>query len=427
MELPVISVKELNQHIKLLIESSFPEVYVRGEVSNVRSQASGHTYFSLKDEDSQIKAALFRNAAPGNVHLVQHGKQIVVRGRLSVYEPRGEYSIVVNEVEEDGVGALQRRFEALKKQLHSEGLFDSERKRVIPAFPKRIAVVTSPSGAALRDFLGILRRRSWRGDVVVFPCRVQGQEAVEEIAQKVEQASEREDIDLTIVTRGGGSLEDLWAFNEERVVRALAVSETPSISAVGHEIDTVLTDFAADRRAETPSGAAELITSAFNDLNERFEYLSERFLERTVDRLRVRRQALDLFEQKLERQSPRNRIEREWMRLDDLENRIQSGSRMRVNELGRHLDQWFIRFNRHDPNLRIKHLQERVASLGQRLETCSAHQTLKRGFALVRDQQGNIVPSRRDVRRKKRLELQFHDGELPVQPLNDDDQLYMDL
>ena len=425
---PIISVSELTGAIKHLLEGSLPDVTVRGEVSNVRRQGSGHIYFSLKDAGAQIKAVVFKFAADAQSKaMIENGRQLIVRGRLSVYEPQGSYSIVIQSLEEDGVGELQRRFEALKSKLATEGLFDAENRKPIPALPRQIGVVTSASGAALQDFLGILKRRGWSGQISVFSTRVQGAEAVPGLVSQIERAASTEGVDLIVATRGGGSLEDLWCFNEEPVVRAVAACQIPIISAVGHEIDFVLTDFAADWRAETPSGAAERISSAFTKFREGFQTLGERLNNRMEQALSTCNQRISVEEQRLKTFTPQHRLERLEMLLDERENRLQELLKSALVNAEQRFALTSQRFTQANPQLKIDRYSERLNSLSERLETCSAHRTLQRGFALVKDIKGKIVSDHQAAKEGRRLEVHFHDGSLWAQPEKDQDQMKFDI
>ena len=265
----VASVGEFTRRIKVLLETGIRPGWVRGEVSNLRQQASGHVYFSLKDSEAQLSAVMFRGDAARQSLKLRDGQQVLVYGEINVYEVRGSYQLIVRVVVEDGVGRLQQEFEALKQKLADEGLFDPAKKKPLPEMPATVGFITSPTGAAVQDFLRILIRRGWRGRVVILPAKVQGEGAADEIAAMLQQAEVLGIFDLLVIGRGGGSLEDLWAFNEEPLVRAVAACTVPVISAVGHEIDFTLSDFVADVRAETPSAAAELISSHFVEALER--------------------------------------------------------------------------------------------------------------------------------------------------------------
>ncbi|MFM8337525.1 MAG: exodeoxyribonuclease VII large subunit, partial [Opitutaceae bacterium] len=316
------SVTEFTRRVKELLEGGIGSVWVRGEVSNLRVQASGHAYFSLKDSGAQLKAVLFRGNAARQTVRLRDGLQVVVFGEASVYEARGEYQLIVRVVVDDGVGRLQREFEALKARLAAEGLFEAERKKPLPAMPRVVGFVTSPTGAAVQDFLRILTRRGWRGRVVVLPAKVQGEGAAAEIAAMIGLAEKTGLFDLLVIGRGGGSLEDLWAFNEEPLVRAVAACRIPTISAVGHEIDFTLCDFAADRRAETPSAAAELITSEFVGALERAGRAAEGMTAAADAALERAHARVDHARSRLRLLTPSAQVERGFQRVDDLAGRL---------------------------------------------------------------------------------------------------------
>ncbi|MFM9080754.1 MAG: exodeoxyribonuclease VII large subunit, partial [Opitutaceae bacterium] len=316
------SVTEFTRRVKELLEGGIGSVWVRGEISNLRVQASGHASFSLKDSGAQLKAVLFRGNAARQTVRLRDGLQVVVFGEASVYEARGEYQLIVRVVVDDGVGRLQREFEALKARLAAEGLFEPGRKKPLPAMPGVVGFVTSPTGAAVQDFLRILTRRGWRGRVVVLPAKVQGEGAAAEIAAMIALAEETGLFDLLVIGRGGGSLEDLWAFNEEPLVRAVAACRIPTISAVGHEIDFTLCDFAADRRAETPSAAAELITSEFVGALERAGRAAEAMTDAADAALERAQARVDHARSRLRLLTPSAQVERGFQRVDDLAGRL---------------------------------------------------------------------------------------------------------
>ncbi len=269
----VLTVSELTAMVRTSLEASFPEVWLEGEISNLRAPGSGHLYCTLKDQTSQIRAVIFRSTALRLRFGLEDGLQVIVRGRVSVYEPRGEYQLILDHVEPRGLGALQLAFEQLKRRLEDEGLFDVIRKRPLPAFPRTVGLVTSATGAAVRDMVAVLHRRCPIVRIILVPVSVQGDGSAEQIVAAIDALNQLEAVDVIIVGRGGGSLEDLWSFNEEIVVRAVACSAVPIVSAVGHETDVTLTDFAADVRAPTPSAAAELIVPVLAELVERLEML----------------------------------------------------------------------------------------------------------------------------------------------------------
>ena len=317
-----VTVSQLTGLLRTSIESQFSDLWLEGEVSNLRMPGSGHVYCTLKDEFSQIRAVLFRSSALRLKFTLQEGMCVIVRGRLTVYEPRGEYQIVMDSVEPKGVGALQLAFEQLKARLSAEGLFDEAKKMPLPPFPQRIGIVTSPTGAAIKDMLSVLYRRWPTLRVIVVPVPVQGEGAAQQIAKAVAWLNEEDLVDVMIVGRGGGSLEDLWSFNEEVLVRAVAASRVPVVSAVGHEIDVTLTDFAADRRAATPSAAAETVVPVLVEVVERLRVVTVR-MSQTMGRH-------CLFEQRrLEAQmgkltEMRLRIRHEWQRTQQAVDRLKT-------------------------------------------------------------------------------------------------------
>ena len=273
---PVLTVGELTTRIRDLLETTFGEVWVEGEISNCRLWNTGHLYFTLKDPDAQLKAVMFRSALRYLKFKVEDGLHVIARGRLSVYDPKGEYQLVCDHMEPKGLGALQLAFEQLKRRLQAEGLFDAARKRPLPALPQKIGIVTSLDGAAIRDIIHVLGRRYPNAHIVIRPARVQGEGAAADLARGIADLGAVTGVDVIIVGRGGGSTEDLWAFNEEAVARAIVASPVPVLSAVGHEVDVTIADFAADVRAPTPSAAAEMVVSRKEDFCSRIDRLSER-------------------------------------------------------------------------------------------------------------------------------------------------------
>ncbi len=430
----IVSVGDLTRRIKELLETELPELWVRGEVSNLRRQSSGHLYFTLKDAESQVPAVLFRGDALRQSVELADGMQVVAFGRISVFEPRGAYQLIARWVLPAGLGRLQQEFERLKQKLAAEGLFDAERKRALPLRPRTVGFITSPTGAAIRDFISILRRRDWRGRLVVLPARVQGREAAGEIVARLEQAQRLGIFDLLVVGRGGGSLEDLWPFNEEAVVRAVAACTVPVISAVGHEIDFTLCDFAADRRAETPSAAAELISSGFLDCCGRLERLVETLEGLVEDRLQQERQRLELLSRRLAAVAPARVVEHWGLRLDDLEGRMDGAWSDRRHAWREALHRAAAALREADPRgrldvarLRLEHLkarleaaglgfvrkrQERLTAAAAALRRADVHETLRRGFVLALDEQETPLTRRAQVKPGQALRLRFFDGDL---------------
>ena len=366
----VLSVAELTAQIKDLLETSFESVWVAGEVSSLSRPHSGHCYLTLKDDQAQLRCAVWRNTLNRLRFDLDDGLEVVCRGRIDVYAPRGTYQLIIESIEPKGIGALELALRQLRDKLAREGLFDAARKRPLPAFARRIAVVTSPSGAAIRDFLQVLARR-WRGaDVIVVPTRVQGEGAAAEIAAAIAAANRLPlAIDCLVVTRGGGSLEDLWAFNEEAVVRAIHASRIPVISAIGHEIDVTLSDLVADVRALTPSEAAELVAPAAEDITARFRQTEKRMSAALRWRLSAARSRLDAVAAHRVFRLPRAPIEDLTLRLDELDARA-------ARALGQ----------------RLLMARTRVQQQAARLEALSPLGVLGRGYSLTqRADNGQLV------------------------------------
>lgn len=400
----ILTVTELTQLIKDLLESRFGYVWVAGEVSNLRRPGSGHVYFTLKDEESQIRAVLFRPYASRIGFALEEGMSIVCRGRLSLYQPRGEYQIIVEAAEPRGLGALQMAFEQLKRRLEAEGLFAPEAKKAVPFLPDRIGIVTSPTGAAVRDILNITRRRFSSVNILIAPVRVQGMEAPPEICRAIEALNSLSDIDVIIVARGGGSLEDLYPFNDERVARAIFASRVPVISAVGHEIDFTIADFVADLRAPTPSAAAELVVPNRRDLVERLETLKARLLSGRRNMAARLRERVSYLQGKIPH--PRRRIVDLRLLVDDrLSDLIETlrrdiGARgkevsalrglllrsspdRRVREYGKALDTT-LRHLHVLLRVYLRELESRVLRNAALLDGLSPLAVLRRGYGIIR-------------------------------------------
>ncbi len=414
MEGRVYTVSGLTAEIKETLETGFPAVWVKGEVSNVRRQSSGHWYFTLKDDNAQVSGVLFRGDAARCAVTLANGKELTGFGRVNVFEARGVYQVVFKTVVDAGLGRLQQAFEALKRKLAEEGLFDAARKRALPPLPATIGFVTSPTGAALRDFVSILRRRDWRGRLIVLPVRVQGREAAPEIARMVRWAGDAGLFDLLVVGRGGGSLEDLWPFNEEEVVRAVAECPLPTISAVGHEIDYALTDFAADARAETPSAAAELVSSAFIALAERLQVMRDDFEAAADNRMERLRQRLELAGSRLRRHSPELRLENAWLRLDDARARLRQVLTESLRARRERFAEAAAGLRAVSPEFALRMRRERLTQLGHRLENLGIDRILRRGFAILRDEAGGPVTTKAAAEKHSRLTAQLQDGRVKL-------------
>jgi exodeoxyribonuclease VII large subunit len=408
------SVSEFTRRVKVLLESGLRPSWIRAEVSNLRAQASGHVYFSLKDAGAQLSAVLFRGDAARQTVKLRDGLQVIVYGEVSVYEARGQYQLIVRIVVDDGVGRLQREFEALKARLAAEGLFSAERKKPVPAMPRTVGFITSPTGAAVRDFMRILTRRGWRGRAVVLPAKVQGEGAAAEMVAMLALAQELGIFDLLVIGRGGGSLEDLWAFNEEALVRAVAACTVPIVSAVGHEIDFTLCDFAADVRAETPSAAAELITSHFVACAERARQAGVALAARAVAGCERAAADLDHARSRLRLLAPAARIERGWLRVDDLSNQLASALRHAVQARRQRLAEGRAAFARHDPELRVQTESHRLLALWKRLQAASPASVLNRGFVIVRDEAGTPIMRKTGVKQDQPVTAEFADGSVKL-------------
>jgi len=329
----ILSISELTEQIKSLLEDTFPSVWITGEISNFSRPQSGHCYLTLKDDNAQIRAALWRNVASRVKFDLRDGMEVICRAHLDVYAPRGTYQLVIDSIEPKGIGALELALRQLRDKLAKEGLFDQARKRPLPTWVRRVAVVTSPTGAAIQDFLQVLGRR-WRGaDVLIVPTRVQGDGAAREIAAAIALVNRlRIEIDCLVVTRGGGSLEDLWAFNEEPVVRAIYASRIPVISAIGHEIDVTLADLVADVRALTPSEAAELVAPAAVDVIRRFRELEKRMTAAMRWRISAAQTRCDAVARHRAFRRPLSRIEDLSRRVDDLDTRLSRSMAQRMQD-----------------------------------------------------------------------------------------------
>jgi exodeoxyribonuclease VII large subunit len=325
MKTHILTVTQLTYQIKNLLEGTFPDVWVEGEISNLSVPQSGHAYFTLKDEQSQVRAVLFRSSQRFLKFTLQHGMQVICRGRLSVYEPRGEYQLILEYIEPKGVGALQLAFEQLKAKLEKEGLFALDHKKPLPLLPQRIGIITSPTGAAIRDMLRVIRRRHPKMHILIYPVPVQGVEAAPAIIEAIRYFNAERNIGVMIVGRGGGSLEDLWAFNEETVARAIYASNIPVISAIGHETDYTISDFVSDLRAPTPSAAAEMVVKSEERFRDFINSLESGLIRSIRQQIDLTRASLREFTRLLG--DPRRLLEQSAQRVDDLTGRLATGLR----------------------------------------------------------------------------------------------------
>lgn len=362
----LLSVSDVTRLIRESLEEQFQDVWIEGEISNLRAPSSGHLYFTLKDSQSQLRGVLFRSGALRLRFALQEGLSVIARGRISVYEPRGEYQLIVDSLDPKGVGAFQLAFEQLKERLSQEGLFDEARKRRLPSFPSTVGVVTSLTGAAIRDIVAVLRRRCPTVNILIAPVPVQGEGAGASIAEAIDVLSEMPQVEVLIVGRGGGASEDLWAFNEEVVVRAIARSRVPVVSAVGHEIDVTLSDFAADHRAPTPSAAAEAVVPVLAEIMERLDELARR-LRRLVDTM------LQMQRHRFERSlsvlgETRFRIQAQAQRLDELQDGLTRALTAQLTVLQRELVERRHLLLAQGPRNRIERFLVVIPQLCKRLE-----------------------------------------------------------
>ncbi len=414
----VYTVAELNAAIRAILDSQFQGIWVSGEISGVRLASSGHYYFTLKDEQAQLRCVCFRASARYLRFKPQDGIAVIARGRIDVYESRGEYQLLVEALEPQGYGALQLAFEQLKKKLADEGLFAPERKRALPKFPGRIGVVTSPTGAVIRDILRVLQWRFRGLHVRLYPVQVQGAGSIEEVVAGIDFFSRSGWPDVVILARGGGSLEDLWTFNEEAVARAIARSAVPVVSAIGHETDVTIADFVADLRAPTPSAAAELVVRTRQQLIEQVENAASR-LEREL-RYRLADAARRLYQQGIERTTTvfQRSLGRLQQRVDDADFRLRRlDPRLRL-AAARHRLETLQTAMTDRLHLCVVHVRGRLDSLTSQLAHLSPLSVLERGYAIVQDQEGRIVKDAVDAPVDGLLEVRLARGRLRTRVLS---------
>ncbi|WP_372831240.1 exodeoxyribonuclease VII large subunit [Pontibacterium sp.] len=427
-----ISVTELNKQARSLLERSFLMISVEGELSNFVRPSSGHWYFTLKDSKAQVRCAMFKNRSHFLKYQPKNGDRVIVRAKVSLYEGRGDYQLICDYMEESGSGKLQQAYDELKARLHHEGLFDSQHKQPLPDHPSHIGIITSPTGAAVHDALTVLERRFPGLPVTLYPTAVQGEDATAQIVRAIELANRHNACDVLIVGRGGGSLEDLWAFNEEPVARAVFNSQIPVISAVGHEVDVVITDFVADVRAPTPSAAAEMVSPDQRNLQLRLNQSRQRLSLQLQRQLRTKQESLHALRARL--RHPGDQLRQQSQRLDDLEQRMQRAIHQRLNQRRTRLDQLQQRLNNQQPNQQIsryrqqvqqsyQHLQQllhtrllqaRMELKGQagRLHAVSPLATLDRGYAIIHDTQGKVIHDSQQVQAGDRIEARLQQGRL---------------
>lgn len=428
----VLSVSQLNRKAKQLLETHLSLMWVEGEISNFAAPASGHWYFTLKDANAQVRCAMFKGRNSLSRFKPKQGQQVLIRARVSLYEGRGEYQLIAEHIEEAGFGVLQRAFDALKAKLSKEGLFEEEHKQTIPTMPKHLAVITSPTGAAIRDVLSVLDRRFAGIPVTILPVQVQGDGAAQQIADAIQRANKANRFDVILLTRGGGSLEDLWPFNEEIVARSIFDSELPIVSAVGHEIDFTISDFVADLRAPTPSAAAEILSPDGTDLMQTFagyDILLAQSLQRVVNLNQHRVESLSA-----RLRHPGERIQSRAQHLDNLEMRMQKAIRFTLHESQAAFRSTQLRQQNLHPQKTIDQLkssvqqyakrsslmiqqqlkrqQNHLANLSGMLNTVSPLNTLQRGFSVALDKNAQIVKNASGVKVGDSITTKLGRGEL---------------
>ena len=430
----IFTISRLNREARVLLERGLGSLWLEGEISNLSRPSSGHWYFSLKDEAAQVRCAMFRQRNLQVRFPVKDGAHVLARGRVSLYEARGEFQVVIDHLEEAGEGVLRRRFEELKARLGAEGLFESRHKQPLPRLPGRIGVITSPTGAALRDILHILRRRFPAVPVLIYPVAVQGESAPREIEQALRLASARRDCDVLIVARGGGSLEDLWAFNDEAVARAIFACPIPVVSGVGHEVDFTIADLVADERAPTPSGAAERVVPDRAEWLRGFALAAQRVQTGMRRRLNELRNGLNVREQRLARTHPGVRLRQHAQRLDELEERLKLAARASIERARARHSAAASLLLRASPAIRVQSqrirldaarralnagirgsittAQRRFELAGRTLHAVSPLATLDRGYAIVADAAGKVVRDAATLAAGDRVEARLARGRI---------------
>ncbi len=430
----IYSVSQLNQSVRLMLENQLGAVWLTGEISNFSQPVSGHWYLSLKDENAQVRCAMFRMKNLRVSFRPTNGMQVLVRANVSLYEPRGDYQLIIESMHLAGEGLLMQQFEALKLKLAAEGLFAQHLKKNLPHFSKAVGIITSKTGAALQDILHILQRRDPSLKIIIYPTAVQGKDAATEIAQMIELANQRQEVDVLIVGRGGGSLEDLWCFNEEMVARAIFHSHLPVISAVGHETDVTIADFVADVRAPTPSAAAELVSRNQTELLQQLQYRRQR-LEIALDRLFAeKQQKLKHLSLRLHNQHPQAQLRIQQQLITQLSHRLQQSLRhrwqktaenltalsmrlyknplpLRLQQYEQQLAQLKVRLNSH-MNLTLSLQQKQLAHLCGKLDSLSPLKVLARGYSITQNQQNLTIRSLKDVNVGEHIKTRLTDGNI---------------
>ena len=430
----VYTVSRLNRAARTMLERGFGSLWLEGEISNFARPSSGHWYFSLKDASAQVRCAMFRQRNLLARFAPRDGQKVLVRARVGLYEPRGEYQLLIEHIEDAGVGALKRQFEELTARLSAEGLFSAERKRPLPPLPRRIGIITSPTGAAVRDILHVLARRFPAAAVLIYPVPVQGAGAAAEIVAALTLAGRRAECDVLILARGGGSLEDLWAFNDEALARAIAACPIPVVSGVGHEVDFTIADFAADVRAPTPSAAAEIVVPDAAEWIKTFQGLAARMSQSVRRQLRDRRERLQWLSGRATQAGPAARLADQMQRLDELERRLREVLSRRIADLRSDLAEHRIRLWGASPAVRVRaagarngelyarlcaainrelrRASERLLPLVRTLNAVSPLATLGRGYAIVATADGRILRDAAEAPPGTRIEARLARGRI---------------
>ncbi|HIF5566379.1 TPA: exodeoxyribonuclease VII large subunit [Vibrio parahaemolyticus] len=430
----IFTVSRLNAEVRLLLENEMGIVWLVGEISNFSAPVSGHWYLTLKDSRAQVKCAMFRGNNRRVTFKPANGNQVLVKARLSLYEPRGDYQLIIESMQPEGDGRLQQEFEELKMKLAAEGLFAQTNKLPLPEHPKRVGVITSKTGAALYDILDVLKRRDPSLPVVIYPTMVQGDDAAIQIAQAIGRANSRNECDVLIVGRGGGSLEDLWCFNNEILARTIAASQMPIISAVGHEVDMTIADFVADVRAPTPSAAAELVSRDNSHKDQALVTRQHKLASAMRYYLAQQKQQSAQLMHRLERQHPSYQLQRQSQQLDELDMRLRRAMqrfidtrqqaverkhhRLQLNSPIKHLAQQKSRLERVEHKLmdamdrKLLTMRHQLAIAAEKLDTVSPLATLKRGYSITQTDQGKVVTSADDVKTGDLLVTRLANGEI---------------
>ena len=438
----IYSVSSLNRAAKSLLETGLGVIWLSGEISNLTIAVSGHWYFTLKDHSAQVKCAMFKGNNRRTGFTPKHGQQVLVRGKLSLYEARGDYQLIIESMAPEGDGLLKQQFEALKCQLAAEGLFSQQHKKNLPETINRVGIITSSTGAALHDILSVLKRRDPRLHVIIYPSQVQGVGSAESITAQIQLANVRNECDILIVGRGGGSLEDLWSFNDAVVAYAIFNSHLPVISAVGHEIDVTISDFVADLRAATPSAAAELVSQNSSVVNTQLQTLLTRLKRAMTARMQLKQHQQNLLKEKLLKQDPKHKLQQQSLQLDELSLRLSHAIKQTLsNKVQKNLSLQNTLFH-YSPDQVIRLEQQKQTQLKSRLQTAMHNKlkqsqnalhnqlsqlnavsplaTLARGYAIVKDDKGKVTTDCTSLSAGDQINIRLHKGQVNAQVISTD-------